>query len=119
MRLYGIKSCASVKKAKDFFENNSVEYEFIDISRVKVPRGKIEYWLNFVEPKALFNTRGKAYRELNLKGSDLNKKINHLWEDNLLIKRPVIEHGLNGEEKLHVGFNEEEYKNIFCSMQCI
>ncbi len=116
MKFYGIKTCASVKKAKDFLDNNGIEYEFIDISRVKVPKEKIEYWLGFVEPKALFNTRSKAYRELNLKGEDLNKKVHHLWEENSLIKRPVIEHGLNGEQKLHVGFDEDDYKNIFCSM---
>lgn len=116
MRFYGIKTCASVKKAKSFFDNKNIEYEFIDIDKVKVPKVKIEYWLRFVEPETLFNTRSKAYRDLKLKGTDLNKKIKHLWENNSLIKRPVIEHGLNGEEKLHVGFNEDDYQKIFCSM---
>lgn len=113
MKLYGIKTCASVKKAKSFLDGNNIAYDFIDISKNEIPKEKIQQWLGFIEAKALFNPRSKAYRDLKLKGANLDEKINHLWEENSLIKRPVIEHGLNGEQKLYVGFNEDDYKNIF------
>jgi len=115
MRVYGIKNCPSVKKALTFFENNNICYEFIDISKNSISKEHIEYWLNFIEPKELFNSRSKTFKEKELKGKNLNTKtrLKLLWEDNSIIKRPVIEHGLNGEERLYIGFNEEDYTNTF------
>jgi len=117
MKLYGIKTCPSVKKAKEFFDNNNINYEFIDINKDGVSKDKIEYWLNFTEAKNLFNSRSKAYRDLNLKGTNLNTKTKTklLWENNSLLKRPILEHGLNGEQKLYVGYNLADYKEIFLS----
>ena len=113
MNLYGIKTCPSVKKAMAFLNENGIEYKFNDINNNQISKEKIEYWLGFTDAKSLFNPRSKAYRDLKLKGSNLNDKVHHLWENNALIKRPVIEHGLNGEHKLHVGFNEDDYKQVF------
>jgi len=112
MKLYGIKTCPSVKKAKDFFDKSNINYEFIDINKNGVSQDKIEYWLNFIEAKKLFNSRSKAYRELNLKGTNLNTKTKLLWENNALLKRPILEHGLNGEEKLYVGYSLIYYNEI-------
>jgi len=117
MRLYGINTCPSVKKAKKFFDNNNINYEFIDINKSGVSKDKIEYWLNFTEAKNLFNFRSKIYRDLDLKGTNLNAKtkIKLLWENNSLLKRPILEHGLNGEEKLYIGYNLADYNEIFLS----
>lgn len=115
MRLYGIKTCPSVKKARNFFDNSNINYEFIDINKERVSQEKIEYWLNFTEAKNLFNSRSKVYRDLNLKGTNLNTKTELLWENNSLLKRPILEHGLNGEEKLYVGYNLDDYTEIFLS----
>jgi arsenate reductase (glutaredoxin) len=114
MKVYGIKTCASSKKALEFFNNNNIEYEFIKIDN-NIPKEHVEYWLNFVSPETLFNTRSKSYKDLELKGKDLSKKtqVKKLWEENGVLKRPIIEHGLNGEEKLCVGFDEEDYKELF------
>ena len=117
MKLYGPKTCASVKKAKSFFDKNQITYEFIDISKEKINEEKISYWNNFYPAKSMINPRSKAYRNLKLKDKKLDDKqtLNYLVKENLLLKRPVIEHGLNGEEKLTIGFNEEEYKATFIS----
>jgi len=114
MRVYGIKTCASCKKALEFLNSHSIDYEFIKIDQ-NISQEHIEYWLRFVSADKLFNTRSKAYKEHNLKGKDLTKKtqVKKLWEDNNVLKRPIIEHGLNGEEKLYVGFDEKEYQELF------
>jgi len=118
MKLYGIKTCPSVKKAKEFFYNNDINYEYIDIDKEKITQDKVEYWLHFTEAKNLFNPRSKAYRDLNLKGTNLNTKTKTklLWENNSLLKRPLIEHGLNGEEKFHVGYDLNDYNEVFLSI---
>ena len=115
MRVYGIKNCASVKKALTFFDDNNICYELIDISKNPISKEHIEYWLTFGDAKEFFNPRSKAFKDKDLKGKNLNTKtrVKLLWEENSIIKRPVIEHGLNGEEKLYIGFNEEDYSNTF------
>jgi len=36
MKIYGIKTCGSVKKALKFFDDNEIEYEFVDIKKESV-----------------------------------------------------------------------------------
>lgn len=35
MKIYGIKTCGSVKKAFDFFDGYNVSYDFIDLKKRK------------------------------------------------------------------------------------
>ena len=115
MKMYGIKTCASVKKAKAFFEENDISYEFIDLNKEPVSKEKIEKWQEFTPATAMLNPRSKAYRDLDLKTKKPTEKkaVTIIAKDNSILKRPVIEHGLNGEDKFTIGFNLEEYKDTF------
>lgn len=117
MKLYGIKTCASVKKARAFFDKNDINYNFIDLNKDPVGKDKIEKWQNFTPATSMLNPRSKSYRDLKLKDEKITDKkaVDLLSKENSLIKRPIIEHGLNGEDKFTIGFNEEEYKNTFLS----
>ena len=112
IKVYGIKTCGSVKKALKFFKDNGIEYEFIDFKKEPVACGKIDEWLAKVDIDTLFNNRGTKYRTLKLKelNLDSNGKREWLCKENLLIKRPVIELE-NGE--VVVAFDEEKYREIF------
>lgn len=111
MTIYGIKSCGSVKKAFKFFDENSIEYEFVDFKKTTVNREKILQWLAQSDMKTLFNSRSSTYKKHNLKELNLDDdgKLEWLEKENILIKRPVIEF----DRKVIVGFDEESYKNIF------
>ncbi len=63
----------------------------------------------------MLNPRSKAYRDLELKAKNISDKkaVSIILKDNGILKRPIIEHGLNGEDKFTIGFNEEEYVNTF------
>ncbi|SMC09827.1 arsenate reductase family protein [Nitratiruptor tergarcus] len=113
IKVYGIKTCGSVKKALKFLEECGVAYEFIDFKKSPVGCDKIEEWLKHVPMDKLFNTRGTKYRQLGLKNLNLDEEGKKEWlcKENLLIKRPVIELE-NGD--VVVGFDEEQYKEIFC-----
>jgi len=115
MKVYGISNCASVKKAKEFFESNNIDYEYIDINKTGIDGEKLAYWQGFVSPFSMLNPRSKKYRDLGLKGKKLTDKkiVDLISKENSLIKRPIIEHGLNGEEKFTIGFDEVEYKSTF------
>ena len=112
MKVYGIKTCSSVKKALKFFNDRGIDYEFIDFKKTPVGCEKIDEWIKKVGIDALFNTKGTKYRQLKLKELNLDENGKREWlcKENLLIKRPVIELD-NGE--IVVGFDEEKYKEIF------
>lgn len=115
MKVYGIKSCASVKKAKSFLDTHNIEYEFIDISKNKIDEEKLNYWLGFEDSTKMLNPRSKPYKDLKVKDMKLTAKkaAKLILDDNMILKRPVIEHGLNGENKFLIGFKEDEYIKEF------
>ena len=111
IKMYGISTCGSVKKAKKFFNENNIEFEFIDFKKTPVDCNKIDEWLREVEMKLLFNSRGTKYRTLKLKELNLDDEGKKEWlcKENLLIKRPVIEYN----NKIIVAFDEDKYKEVF------
>ena len=112
MRVYGIKTCGSVKKALKFFNDRGIEYEFVDFKKTPVGCEKIDEWLEKVDMERLFNTRGTKYRQLGLKDLNLDEEGKREWlcKENLLIKRPVIE---LDDGRVIVGYDEKLYEEIF------
>ena len=112
MTIYGIKTCSTVGKARKFMKENKIEFDFVDYKVESVDETKIRSWLEHIEMKVLFNTRGTKYRDLKLKELNLDddQKIEWMAKENYLLKRPVIEYG---EDKVHVAYDEEVYKETF------
>jgi len=111
MTIYGIKNCDSVKKAVKYMKNAGIEYDFVDFKLTPVGSEEINSWLKHQSIETLFNSRSTTYRTLKLKELGLNdqEKADWLTKENLLIKRPVIEH----DGKVIVGFKQEHYDTIF------
>ena len=112
MKVYGIKTCGSVRKALKFFNEKNISYEFVDFKKEPVGCEKIEEWLEKTDIETLFNKKGTKYRQLKLKELNLSDEEKKKWlcKENLLIKRPVIELD-NGD--VIVGFDEEKYQKIW------
>jgi Spx/MgsR family transcriptional regulator len=113
MTIYGIKTCSTVGKAKKFMRENNQKFDFVDYKVESVDESKIRSWLEHVDMKLLFNTRGTKYRDLKLKALNLDDegKIKWMAKENYLIKRPVVEYG---DGRVVVAYSEEKYKEIFC-----
>ena len=111
VKLYGIKNCDSVKKAIKFLKANDIDYELIDFKTTPVDCDTVTPWSKQVEMKKLFNTRGTTYRTLKLKELNLNEEQQLEWlcQENLLIKRPVLD--LDG--KITVAFDQDIYEKLF------
>ena len=111
IKVYGIKNCDSVKKALSFFKKHDLEYELHDFKSDPISCETISPWLKEVDMKTLFNARSTTYRNLKLKEMNLDEAAQKEWlcKENLLIKRPVIEFN----NKVIVGFNEENFKGVF------
>lgn len=112
MTIYGIKTCSTVGKARKFMKDNGIDFDFVDYKVESVGEEKIREWLKQLDINVLFNNRGTKYRDLKLKELDLDDEAKIKWmaQENYLLKRPVIEYG---EGKVHVTYNEDEYKEIF------
>ena len=111
MRVYGITTCGSVKKATTFLKNKNIDFEFVDFKKYNPTIDEITRWSAKTGMDRLFNTKGTKYKTLGLdyKAMDEKTKTEWLSKEPLLIKRPVIEDG----EKLIVGFYEKVYEESF------
>lgn len=110
MKIYGITTCNSVKKALSYMKTHNIPYEFIDLKKTTPLLEEIEQWLTYVPLSLLFNTKGTKFKQLGLSStlSDEEKK-SWLLKEPLLFKRPIIIH----QNGVIVGFNEDSYHTIF------
>jgi len=107
---YSYLKCSTCRKAANWLDKRDFEYKFIDI--VKEP--PLLNYLNLAleqyseDKKRIFNTRGKAFKSINLDINSLSRIeiIQLLLGDGKLIKRPFL---VYEEKKVILGFNEIEY----------
>ena len=106
--------CSTCRKAAKWLESKNLEFQIIDI--VKDP--PLVNYLNLAleqysdDKKSIFNTRGKAFKTLNLDIDSLLEQeiIQLLLSDGKLIKRPFL---IFEGKKVILGFNEIEYAKQF------
>ena len=107
---YSYLKCSTCRKAAKWLDKQDFEYQLFDI--VKEP--PLFKYLNLAleqysdDKKRIFNTRGKAFKTLDLDIDRLSKEeiIQLLLSDGKLIKRPFL---IYEEKKVILGFNEIEY----------
>ena len=112
--LYSYLKCSTCRKAAKWLESRDFEFKLIDI--VKEP--PLVNYLNLAleqysdDKKRIFNTRGQAFKALNLDIFGLSREeiIQLLLSDGKLIKRPFL---IYEGEKVILGFNEIEYAKQF------
>ncbi|GAA0360015.1 ArsC family reductase [Bowmanella denitrificans] len=111
-KLFGIKNCDTIKKARTWLEQHSIAYEFHDYRA----DGLDPTWLHEVASslgwQALLNTRGTTYRQLSDKQkADMNmdKALSLMCEFPAMIKRPLLQHN----QQYHLGFKADQYASLF------
>ena len=111
---YSYLKCSTCRKAARWLESQNLKFELHDI--VKEP--PLVDYLNLAfdqysdDKKGIFNTRGKAFKSINLDIYSLLREeiIQLLLSDGKLIKRPFL---VYEEKKVILGFNEIEYAKQF------
>ncbi len=112
IKLFGIKNCDTVKKARQWLEQNSLAYDFHDVRADGLTASKVKEWLNDVDWQVLVNKRSTTWKKLTDEVKDKlgpDNVIEVLLDNPTLIKRPVLEH----KQKVFVGFKAAEYETIF------
>lgn len=109
--LYGIKNCDKVKQARKFLDSHEFEYRFHDIRVDGLNENLLMAWVEKISWETLVNTRSKTWHNLTpseKQGLNQAQAIHLICQYPTLMKRPV----LNVDDKLIVGFDEEQYKEI-------
>jgi len=111
---YSYLKCSTCIKAAKWLKSKDFEFQLIDI--VKEP--PLVKYLNLAleqysdDKKRIFNTRSKAFKNLNLDIYCLSREeiIQLLLSDGKLIKRPFL---IYEGKKVILGFNEIQYAKQF------
>ncbi len=110
--LYGIHNCDTVKKTQKWLEKEGISYQFHDFRKDGLTESLLTEWFEKTDWHLLLNKRSTTYRQLS---DDIKKNPSQdvifaeMLTQPTLIKRPVLVHN----NMIHVGFNVEQYQEIF------
>jgi arsenate reductase len=107
--LYGIKNCDTVKKARQWLEQNNIAYQFHDFRADGLTAAQLSDFAGRVDWSILLNRSSTSWRQLSIEQQSdltLEKAVELMLVNPALIKRPVIDTG----DKLIIGFKVDHYK---------
>lgn len=94
IKVYGIKSCDTMKKTFDFLDEKGVAYQFTDYKKEEISPELLEDFLAKSSLEALVNKKGTTYRKMDdtqkLALEKNETAIPVLIENPSMIKRPLI-----------------------------
>lgn len=109
-KIYGIKNCDTIKKARNYLDAAGVDYRFHDYRVDGIDDALLQSFIDQVGYEALLNTRGTTWRKLpdaeRESVNDVASAKAIMLAQPAMIKRPVLL-APNGE--LVVGFSDSLY----------
>lgn len=106
MKLYGLKTCDTCRKAIKALEGAGAEFKVVEVRADGVTRKQIETWAKAVGWEKLLNKASTTWRGLSdadKDNVDEQKAVVLMAAHPTLIKRPVIE----ARGKVYVGWTED------------
>ncbi len=112
MKIYGIRNCDTVKKARAWLDQQGLDYQFHDLRKDGLDDALLSRWEQAVGWEILLNQRGTTWRNLPEEvraNIDAQSAHSIMLEQPSIIKRPVVEH--NGT--VSVGFKADDWARQF------
>jgi len=113
MKFFSYNKCGTCRKAKKILDAYKVSYDEIDITETPPPKSVLKKAIKLKGMKKLFNTSGEQYKKLRIKDKigDMTEvqAIELLSNNGRLVKRPIVVDG----NRITVGFDEIEYKEVW------
>ncbi len=111
LKVYGIPTCGTCKKAIAWLEDNSIDYDFVNTKEQPPSKAMISAWVDELTAKPMRNTSGLSYRAL---GEQKKAWSDAQWtdafaEDAMLLKRPLFE---QDGKAVMVGFRAKEEEKL-------
>ncbi|MCR5451460.1 MAG: arsenate reductase family protein [Lachnospiraceae bacterium] len=113
VKVYCYSKCTTCKKALKWMDENNIEHETIDIKEDHPDEKTLRelHKKSGLPLKKFFNTSGQLYRQMELSQKLPDMSEDEMFEllssDGMLVKRPL----LITEDKVLVGFKEEDWRN--------
>ena len=107
--LYGIKNCDSVKKARQWLDQNGIAYQFHDFRADGLTLEQLNDFVARLDWNTLLNRSSTSWRQLSADQQSaltLEKAILLMLNTPTLIKRPILDTG----GRLIIGFKADHYK---------
>ena len=103
LKIYGIPTCTTVKKALKWLDARDVEYDFVNTKEEAPTAEMIQGWVEALGSKPMRNTSGKSYRSI---GEEKRTWSDAQWveafsQDAMLLKRPIF---VRDGDAIFVGF---------------
>ena len=109
--LYGISNCDTIRKARRWLNEQSIEFRFHDYRKDGLKRDQLSGWADELGWEALLNRRGTTWRklpEIERDNIDQASAIDLMLAQPAMIKRPLLD---TGKQRL-LGFNEQQYREL-------
>ena len=106
--LYGIPNCGTVKKARAWLAENSIDYAFHDYHKGGVDSARLRAWCMALGWEVVLNRAGSTFKKFSCpEKSDLtlDKAVELMAAAPSAIKRPVLEHPAG----LLIGFKPDQW----------
>jgi arsenate reductase len=105
MKMYGVKNCDTIKKARSWLDDNGVAYTFHDYKKDGADEALVRSFIKQVGWEILVNKRGTTWRKLSKEQQESvnneNAAVKIMLQNPSIIKRPILDLG----KKLIVGFD--------------
>ncbi|WKL56961.1 ArsC family reductase [Asticcacaulis sp. ZE23SCel15] len=112
VKIYGIKNCDTMAKARRWLEARGVEAVFHDYKALGIEALVLKGWADRIGWQKLINTSGQTFRKLpDEDRADLDeaKALRLMQAQPSMIRRPILDTG----DQLIAGFKPDIYENVF------
>ena len=110
IKLYVSPSCTSCRKAKNWLEEQGLEYEEKNIFHEPLTKDEIKQILMLTDEgtEEIISYRSQAFQDLDvdIETLSMNELLTLFIQQPSLIRRPII----MDDRRLQIGFNEEEIR---------
>ena len=111
LTVYGIKSCDTCRRARNFLTEKNIEYRFHDVRDDGLDIQMLERWSGRIDWQRLLNKKSLTWRkipEVDRNDMTKNKAFAAMIDQPTLVKRPVLEH----KSFFAVGFSEKRFSDF-------
>jgi len=106
--IYGIKTCDTVRKARNWLDSHGIAHHFHDFRADGLDPALLDAWIAHFGWERVLNRASATFRalpEAERTGLDVARARALLLASPVLVKRPVLAHG----EAVLIGFSPAEY----------
>jgi arsenate reductase len=112
LTVFGIKSCDTCRKARKYFIENDIEFQFHDVRDDGLEIQMLERWASRVDWIKLLNKQSLTWREVSdadREDMTKDKALALIIGSPTLLKRPVLE----SDDFIAVGFSAKRFAEFW------